>query len=310
MPTPEILVHNNSLPKMTVASGLRLREDTAYTDASGKEKPAIRKRAEKDFAQASQVLSRLLQSTEAVLYVARGAFMPNNIEQVMDNHGATAMRALLVITNQRLIVLRTKTKGFGGWEWDDGILTAEWTSLVEATKKGWLISYLNLKDQAGQRERFFHLGWRDMKKVGLLLNVLVPKMPGLSVPVAHGSSGFAALCPKCFAKLATNLYRCAQCGQTFKDEKALLTRSLLIPGGSYFYTGQKLLGVMAALAETILELGVVISLLQGFGVIAPDSDDTGTVALIRAAVWAVMLGLVKFAGFYRARRRVKRFIPA
>ena len=149
-----------------------------------------------------------------------------------------------------------------------------------------------------------------MKKLRLLLGVLVPRSPGLSAPVASSSSSFASLCPKCLAKLSKDLYRCAQCGQLFKDEKALLSRSLLIPGGSYFYTGQTLLGVVAALIEGLFELSVAVSLLEGFGVIDASSEGDGKLALIRAAIWLTMLAFVKFAGFYRARRRVKRFIPA
>jgi hypothetical protein len=307
MPTPEILVHANALPRMTVAGGLRVREDTAFTNASGVEKPALRKRAENDLQQASPVLSRLLLPSEAVLCVSRGAFMPNNWEQLMENHGATALGALLVITNERLIVLRTKIKGFGGWVWDRGILTVEWTSLVEAAKKGWLIGYVDLKDQANRRERFFRMSWRDMKKLRLLLSVLVPKVPGVSPAVAPG---FASLCPQCLAKLSSDLYRCTQCGQLFKDENSLLARTLLIPGGSYFYTGQTLLGAVAALIETLFALGVVVSALEGLGVITAPAGAAQELALVRAGVWLAILAFIKFAGFYRARRRVKRFIPA
>lgn len=310
MPTPEILVHPNVLPKITVAGGLRLREDTLFTDASGAEKPALRKRAEEDLQRASEVLSRLLLPSEAVLYVARGAFMPNNWEQLMENHGATALGALLVVTNDRLIVLRTKRKSFGGWSWDQGILTVEWTSLAQAAKKGWLIGYLDLKDRANQRERFFRLRWRDAKKLRLLLSVLVPQVPGLSSAVAPGAPGFASLCPKCLAKLSADLYRCTQCGQLFKDEKSLLARTLLIPGGSYFYTGQKAFGVITGLFEALFALAVVASALQGFGVIPATSDGERELALVRAAVWLAILAFVKFSAFYRARRRLKRFIPA
>jgi hypothetical protein len=310
MPTPEILVHANVLPKLTVAGGLRVREDTAFTDASGVEKSAVRKRAEQDLQQASEVLSRMLLPSEAVLYVARAAFMPNNWEQLMENHGATALGALLVITNHRLIVLRTKLKGFGGWVWDQGILTVEWTSLAQAAKKGWLIGYLDLKDQANRRERFFRLSWRDSKKLRLLLGALVPGVPGLSAAVAPGAPGFAEICPKCLAKLSTDLYRCAQCGQLFKDEKSLIARTLLVPGGSYFYTGQTFLGVVGGLFEGLFTLAVVVSALEGFGVITAPSDASGDLALVRATIWLAMLTFIKFASFYRARRRVKRFIPA
>ena len=122
MAAPEIAVHSNVLPRVGSFAGLRLREDTAFTNASGVEKSSLRKRAEQDLRQAAEVLSRLMQPGETVLYVARGAFMPNTWEQLLEQHGATALGALLVLTNTRLIVLRTRLKAFTGWTWDQGIV--------------------------------------------------------------------------------------------------------------------------------------------------------------------------------------------
>src|SRR5579862_7673670 len=139
MPSPDFLVHANVPPRITAVGGLLVREDTAFTDASGVEKAGIRKRAEQDLQRVAEVLSRLLQPNEAVLCVSRGAFMPNNWEQLLENHGATASRALLVLTNARLIVLRIKSSGMTGWTWDQGILAVDWTHLVQAAQKGWLI---------------------------------------------------------------------------------------------------------------------------------------------------------------------------
>jgi hypothetical protein len=303
------------LPRIAPLAGLRVREDTAFTDASGNEKAGIRKRAEQDLQQASEVLSRMLHPGEAVLYVSRGAFMPNNWEQLLENNHGAAMGALLVLTNTRLIVLRTASNGLRGWKWDQGILSVEWAHLVQAAKKGWLIGYLILKDQKGQLERFFRMSWQDTKKLRLLLGVLVPQTPGLSIPAAPGAPGFVSLCPKCLAALSPDLYRCAQCGLLFKNEKSLLARALLIPGGAYFYTGQTLLGVLAGLVEVLFVFVVIVNFLEGTHVITAVGDPgeappAASLSLLRAILFLMFLAFIKFGGFYRARRRVRKFIPA
>jgi hypothetical protein len=71
-----------------------------------------------------------------------------------------------------------------------------------------------------------------------------------------------------------------------------------------------LLGVVAGLFETVFTLAVIVAALEGLGVITASSDAPGRLGLIRAGVWLAILALVKWGAFYRARRRVKRFIPA
>jgi len=293
-----------------------VREDTLFTDASGVEKSGIRKRAEQNLQQASEVLSRLLLPNETVLCVSRGAFMPSFWQQLLESHGTTALGALLVLTNARLIVLRIKSSGLKGWTWDQGILTVEWANLAQAARKGWLIGCLDLKDQAGRRERFFRMPWGDLKKLRLLLNVLVPQGPGLAMPVAPTAAGFVSLCPKCLAVLAPGLYQCAQCRQEFKDEKSLLTRTMLIPGGAYFYSGQTLLGILAGLIETVFILLFIVSLAEAGGLIplapakAGEVAATPSFAFVEAVVFLIVVAITKFTGFYRVRPRIRKFIPA
>lgn len=317
MAAPEIPVHTNLLPRIVPFAGLRVREDTAFTDQSGSKKSGTCKRTERDLQEASEVLSRLVQPDETVLYVSRGAFMPNNWEQLLENHETTAARALLVFTNSRLIVLRIKSRGMKGWKWDQGILTVEWSNLVQAVKKGWLIGYLLLQDQTGRRERYFRMPRRDLKKVGLLLRILVPQGTERPVAAVPGTSGFVSLCPKCLAALSPNLYQCAQCGLVFKNETSLLRRALLVPGGAYFYTGQSFLGIVMGFIEGLLILSAAADLLVASGSVTPGAVNTGraparspSVFFAQAAIILVSLAVIKFVGYYRARRRVRRFIPA
>src|SRR5262249_52241237 len=139
---------------------------------------------------ASEVLRRILQPNETLLYLARGAFMPSTFEQMMENHWALAVGALLVLTNQRLIVLRTKSTGISGWQWDQGVLTLEWNDVAVAKKKGLLVGFFDIKDQSGRGERFFRLNWADSKKLKMLLAVLAPQSREGMAAAGGGAPGF------------------------------------------------------------------------------------------------------------------------
>jgi hypothetical protein len=310
VPAADAPMHANALPRIVPSAGLKVREDTAYSDVSGVEKSGVRKRTERDLQQAAEILARLLRPDEAVLYVARGAAMPTNLEQLFE-HGTTASAALLVLTNSRIIALRTKSKGLGGWQWDQGILTAEWGSLAHAATKGWIVRYLDLKDQSGRQERFFRVRRGDAKKITFLLNVLCPQG---AIPLPS-TQGFTCLCPKCLGALSPGLYRCGQCGLVFKEEKTLWIRALLIPGGAYFYTGQNVVGVFAAFVEAALLFSAIVNVLEAAAVMPAVPDTPGSApptpaALITRALMLLLFVLfVKAVGIYRARRRIRKFIP-
>ena len=100
----------------------------------------------------------------------------------------------------------------------------------------------------------------------------------------------------------------------FKDEKTLLTRALLIPGGAYFYTGQALLGVLTGIIEALFTVFSVVSIVEAAGVNGLGPDPGGAsqrpLLLTRAVIYVAFLALMKFTSFYRGRRRVRRYIPA
>jgi hypothetical protein len=315
MPAADVSVHQNARARIVPHSGLPVREDTAFTNAAGEDNKTTHKRAEADLEKAAAVLRRLLQPSEAVLYAARGAFMPNTWEQLMENHGALAVGALLVVTNQRLIALRTKSSGIAGWQWDQGILMLSWDNVALATKKGFLIGYFDVRDLNGRRERFFRLRWADAKKLRVLLGVLAPQSREGMAAAAGGAPGFTWMCPRCLAQLAEGLYQCPACGMAFRDEKTLLQRTLLIPGGAYFYVRQNLLGILTGLVEAILLVGAVLTLLasarqSGAAPAGASPRDTVSSALVTVGLFLMFLAFVKFSSYYRARRRIRQFIPA
>ena len=88
------------------------------------------------------------------------------------------------------------------------------------------------------------------------------------LPASSGEStaaqGMVALCPDCLAPLTERVYVCGGCGLVLKDERTLLKRSLLIPGGGYFYTGDTFLGVMELIAEVASMFLAITSALAAY----------------------------------------------
>lgn len=312
-------VHPNLLPRIVPFIGLRVREDTAYTDPTGVERNAIRKRAEGDLRQAAEILTRLLQPNEVVLYIARGAFMPGTFEQLVSLAAhllfllqpVSFSGIMLVFTNSRLIALRTRKK-LRGWNWDHGVFKAEWTGVARASKRGWLLPYIELVNQDGTKEKFWHLRRRDAENIKLLMKTFGPTGP--VIPASPAAGACCSLCPKCFAALTPGVYHCLGCGTIFKNEKNLLIRALLIPGGAYFYSGRNMLGVFSGLIETLVLMEIGLELLAvmrvPLGVAAWAPGAIPQELLMDAIKLSPTLVFLKAVGIYLAQPLVRKFILA
>ena len=68
MADPNLPIHSTRLPQITPGSALSVREDVAFSDAQGHERPRVRKAANQTFSRLQEILPRVLQSREVVLY--------------------------------------------------------------------------------------------------------------------------------------------------------------------------------------------------------------------------------------------------
>jgi hypothetical protein len=121
-----------------------------------------------------------------------------------------------------------------------------------------------------------------------------------------------SLCPSCLSMLTPGIYRCERCGVAFKDEKTMVRRSLLIPGGGYFYTGHWFLGLGDFLAEAYLLILLIVFLAAA---LAPTPASPGQESLTSREVWiaagiiAAILSLEKWLTIHHCRRFIREFIP-
>jgi len=309
MPVPGFPIHPEQNTRLASYEGVQVREDTLYSNARGKEKGSIRKRAQKAIAQLKDALQRVLGQDETVLYVARAQALPSKLEEFFLGWLAYAThRGILVFSNLRLIYLITS----GGGKWQRSIRSVSWGDIEEAKVKGWLRSALQIKYRNGTRETYWQLRGDDAKKIKVLLAALLPASSAETSP----AQGMVHLCPDCFASLTAGVYQCPHCGLAFKDERTMVRRSLMFPGLGYYYAGHTGLAALDFLIEAFLLLELVVWALMALGLtglpqpVSPGEAPTTIVsAWITVAFLAAILALKKWLTIRHCRRFIKEFIP-
>jgi hypothetical protein len=284
-----------------------VREDVAFTNRKGVEKRGIRKRAEQALDKLQEPLRKILEPDEAVLYIARATLLPGLFEQFfLGWYVAYLAPATLVLTNRRLLHLSVTRNG----SWNRGVRSARWGDLETARIKAILSPKLHIKYRNGKKEVYWRLRGDDGRKIRLLLEILLPGAASGTSPALSMTS----LCPGCLAALTPGVYECPSCRLKFKDEKTLLRRSILIPGGGFFYTGHSLLGTLHFLVDLILVLEVLLwgGAAMGLWLLRAGPGQAHLnrgAALATAAILAVLLALHKAAVTRITRNLVRGFIP-
>ncbi|HKV03609.1 MAG TPA: hypothetical protein VJO53_00735 [Candidatus Acidoferrales bacterium] len=304
MPSAEIAVHTTIPPQRVDRNGLSIREDVLYTDVKGREKARLRKRAERVFDDFGDVLRRVLEPNETIFYIAVAQVMPGAATQFFGGgwHTYSLPRTLLFLTERRIIALRVRRRA-GGWKWNRGIRTVRWGDIESTPIRGFASRYLTLKFRDGEKLSYFRFGSGDLKKARLLIDVLRPNGSGETT----AAGAMKSLCPVCLAALSPRNYQCPGCGQQFKDEKTLVRRGILIPGGASFYVGSNVLGALRAFSESIFLL-----VLLGFLAVAisePKGSKDASIEFAGALFVLGVLALDKLMAIAVSRNQIRDFLP-
>ena len=296
-------VYPDRLPQIAAVSGVRVREDLVFTDAKGKDSAGQRKIAEKALAGLQSILPRLMGPNEVVLAVGFAQGQIPIFERMFLGWGAYLLgRSCLVATNRGLLRFRIRSKGLFGWEWDKGVQGVGWGDLAEARAKGGLGRSFVVRYRNNQKEIF----WRLAGVFGKKMETLAPLLLNANLGEATAAMGPTALCPKCLGPLTAGVYRCGQCGQEFRDEKKLFWRTLLIPGGEYFYVRQIGFGILQAIIEIIFLIYAVVLVATA---ITGGADDAAAGA-VGAVFILLLLFFHKLAAYLQCRRMVRGFLTA
>lgn len=308
MSSPDITIHADQAARSVSRHGVSLREDTVYTNHKGREKRGIRKRTDKALSKLAEVLPKVLEPEETILYVAQVQAPASVFEQLAFGwYIYYVTRTVLVFTNRRLLHFQVKRDG----SWKRSLRSVRWGDVERAKIKGWLFSpTLWLKYRTGKKETYWALRRDDARKIKLLLEALLPNSSGELSPAQQ----MVSLCPDSLTPLTPGTYQCPECGLTFKDERTMIRLSLLYPGGGYFYAGHWFLGLGDALVEAILLGAVISSLVIGLGFAQQQLEPLEPARtmgdhLTGAGIIALLLILEKLFTIHHGRRFVREFIP-
>ncbi|HEV8385629.1 MAG TPA: hypothetical protein VGQ11_12220 [Candidatus Acidoferrales bacterium] len=309
MPAKDTPIHSNALAQIDAREGIPVRLDTLYADSEGAEKKSIRKQADESLGRLKDILLKVLERDEAVFYIARAQEPLSAVEQLtLGRFSYAVTRTMLIITNRRILAFHAKVKSFGKWEWGHAVRSIRLGDVAEAKVSAGLFSgSVQLTYRDGKKEKYWNVQRKDAKKLRLLLNELLP----MSTSESSQAQGPVSLCPNCVAALPAAPQECAQCHLAFATNGEMVRRSILWPGGGYFYVGQSGFGVLDALTESIL-LGVLLLwVLIALGLPEPIFDPlepytSRSEALIIAVVLAVFLVVEKLITILHGRHFVRQ----
>jgi hypothetical protein len=304
MPSADFPIHAAVPPQRIDKNGVRVREDVLYGDSKGRSKGKLRKRANAVFEQLGEELRRVLEPDETIFYIAVAQAMPGAFAQFFGGgwHTYSLPRTLLFFTERRIIAFRQR-KHITSWVWDRGIRTVRWGDVQNGKPGGFVTRYLTLKFRNGEQQGYWRFASGDFKKVRLLVDTLRVQASGETA----AAGGMVSLCPGCLAPLSQRTYQCPGCGFRFKDEKTLVRRGILIPGGASLYVGATGLGVLRSVFETIILLSILTSVYRairdprGLAVVGP---------LMLAVVFECgVLILDKMMAIALSRPQIRDFLP-
>jgi hypothetical protein len=308
MANPDFRVHPEEPPRPGMLHDVRVREDTLNTNYKGQEKKGIWTRAEKAIEKLGVILRPVLGPEEVVLYVARCQAPVSALERITFGwyiHYVTG--TVLVFTNRRLLHFDVKSNG----DWRRSLRAVNWGDVEDTQIKGWLSKTFELRYRTGKKEKYWNLGREDGKKLRILLDALFAAGARESSP----AQTMVSLCPSCTAELTPRVYQCTKCGLKFKDEKTMVSRSLVVPGGGYFYTGHWFLGVGDFLVEAYLLIMAIVLAATAAGLITDPLVEPGQEPITGAAAWivaglvAAILAAEKWLTVHHCRRFIREFMP-
>src|SRR5919198_4204901 len=114
MARADLTFSTRAVPLTVPHHGIAIREDIAFANAKGDEKRSVRKAAENILGRLAAPLRKCLQKDETVFSVCHARTPMNSLEHYTFGWLAYYIASCaLVLTNKRLLVLRTDPRG--GW---------------------------------------------------------------------------------------------------------------------------------------------------------------------------------------------------
>jgi hypothetical protein len=298
MPAADLHIHDNQVARTTMIDGISVRNDVLFTNDKGEDKRQIQKLSEKSLQKLVPALRRVLLPTETVLYIAQARSPLTAMEQLTAAWWTALLAAsAIVITNKRILFFPVKRDG----SWRESVRALQWGDLEEVKPKGLLVKNITFKSKNGLKTTYTNFRRADAKKIVAIATAFLPAASGEST----STHDWVQLCPDCRSILTLGQYSCSGCGLTFKNEKSMVTRSILLPGGGYFYTGHPLIAILPAIVEGLLVLEILVFLFAGLA--SPKAmPNILSSLLLLGLFWAFETAVT----ILHCRRYVREYIPS
>jgi len=277
--------------------GISIRNDVLFTNDKGEEDSRIQKRNDNSMQRLLPALRRLLLPDEAVFLVMPARSPLGILEQLTAAWWTSILAASTILaTNKRILFLPVKRDG----SWRESVRAVQWGDVEEVKPNGLLVRNVSFKFKNGTKITYTNCRLSDAKKIAAIAHALIPAASG----ELSATQGLIQLCPDCRNALTQGLYSCSSCGLTFKNEKSMVTRSILLPGGGYFYTGHPLVAIIPALVEGLLVLEI-LSLLVAASTSPKAMPAVRSSLMILGLFWALETAVT----ILHCRRYVRDYIP-
>jgi len=269
--------------------GVPVDRKTIFSDYKGRYKSKIEKRQRKLIVK-STFIKFFLKHDESIRCLTTGYSPISALEQFYTGLAFLFFkRAIFVFTDRRILHIPTRFNR----STIDAVsqIWYEDCAHIELKGRNLVVQYKN-----GNEEQFAYIGRREKKKLKVLLAdiKLKPKSAG-------NLNGRVYLCPSCTNVLDSSSDLCPTCKLKFKSGFQAKLRSLLIPGGGYFYSRHTVLGTVLGILEIIVMTKLMldgISLKQGIPV------DLGWMAVLAFGLIAE-----KLISAYHTEQLTRDFIP-
>jgi hypothetical protein len=276
----------------TILNQLPIDRAACFSNEKGEPSDKVKRNQGKVLAKAGPFLQKFLEPEERILYAAPAVAPISALEQFFKGwHVYYLKSCLLVLTTRRIVCLPTTTGG----KPRRMLSQARYGDLAGFKAKGVLGGTLELSYKSGKKESFTVQSGGDRKKAEALLSKLVPGGEPTDRRERHH------LCPRCAKPLTKDKHLCPSCRLAFKTPGQAVRFALLVPGGGFFMTGHVWFGVQSALAELIIFIMFLSTLVAAHG----------KVPLMGASIF--LLGMVvvnKLVAIDHARYYVRQFMPA
>jgi len=269
---------------------LPVNREVCFSNHKGAFKEKIMEDQTKTLAKFVPFLKPLLEPGEEILLSVEATSPMSFLEQWTTGWMIYYLkRCVLIFTNRRILHFPTKHN----FAPKHSLSQIRYGDMEEFKLSGFLGRFLKIEYKSGKREKFYYIKSREFKKLKTLENLFTKDQP---TPIRERHF----LCPRCITPLVRDIFSCPNCHLEFKNMKEAIRRSILFPGGGYFYTGHPVLGIMDAITEGILLLELIVILFRALTTM----ESWGLVLL-----FAVLLFYEKLITIYHVKSYINEYIP-